>query len=258
MGNPNSSDSHLLCAQTDRLLTAFKERYRHSTLGALIKGIIHNFNGSLQVLSLQMELLQSNLLKEDEGVSPSIQTKISQCRQQMDRLKDMVEVLIQKGIHDEAESFQHIQLNDLLEEELALLHHNLFVKHHVRVVKSFSPKLPLLKGYYLDFSQGMINLMQNAVEAMETSPTRELQVATAVGDGQIRVTIQDTGCGITEEIRPHLFEPFYTNKGGKHYGLGLFMARDLLSPYGAAITYNSRQGETTFTVHFSIVGAQRH
>ncbi len=240
-------DNDILLSQNEKLFAAFLDRYRHSTLGLFIKGIIHNLNGSLQILSMQMELL----LKEGNGIGPSLNAKLEQCLEQMDKLKAMVEVLIQKGIHDDQEAPQPIHLNSLLEEELSLLHHNLFFKHQIKVEKSFSRPLPPLEGYYLDFSQGFSNLIQNAVEAMEESPTKELRVATFLRDDQIHVLIQDTGCGISEEIKPNLFKPFCTNKGGKHHGLGLFISRKILTPYGASFSFSSCAGKTTFSVRFS-------
>lgn len=245
-----SSGREDLLSQAEKLFLAFLDRYRYSTLGSFVRGIIHNLNGSLQILSMQMELLQGALLKEGDRTRPSLNSKMLQCQEQLDKLKVMVEVLLQKGIHDEQEASQPIHLNDLLEEELSLWHHNLFFKHHIKVVKSFSSPLPPLQGRYLDFSQGLSNLIQNAVEAMEEAPTKELLVATSVRDDQVHVTIRDTGCGISEEIKPHLFKPFCSNKGGKHHGLGLFISQELLTPYGASFSFFSRGGETTFSVRF--------
>ena len=247
-----SSGKQDLLSQAEKLFLAFLDRYRYSTLGSFVRGIIHNLNGSLQILSMQMELLQGALLKEGDRIRPSLNSKMLQCQEQLDKLKAMVEVLMQKGIHEEKEVSQPIYLNDLLEEELSLWHYNLFFKHHIKVVKSFSAHLPPLQGRYLDFSQGLSNLVQNAVEAMEEAPTKELFVATSVRDDQVHVTIRDTGCGISEEIKPSLFKPFCTNKGGKHQGLGLFISRELLTPYGASFSFFSRGGETTFSVRFPL------
>ena len=51
-------ENNILLSQNEKLFAAFLDRYRHSTLGLFIKGIIHNLNGSLQILSMQLELLQ--------------------------------------------------------------------------------------------------------------------------------------------------------------------------------------------------------
>jgi two-component system sensor kinase FixL len=247
-----SSGKQALLPQAEKLFSAFLDRYRYSTLGSFVRGIVHNLNGSLQILSMQMELLQGALLKEGDKMNPSLNVKMAQCQEQLDKLKAMVEVLMQKGIHDESESSQPIYLNDLLDEELSLWYHNLFFKHHIKVMKSFSPGLPPLRGHYLDFSQGLSNLIQNAVEAMEETPTKELFVATSSRDGRIQVMIRDTGRGISEEIKPHLFKPFCTSKGEKHHGLGLFISQELLTAYGASFSYSSRRGETTFSVQFPL------
>lgn len=252
MGSPSnfSTPKNSNHARRPKLIAAFIERYRYSALGELVKGIIHNLNGSLQILSMQIELLQRMLVREGEKIPPAIQGQVSQCLEQLEKFKELIEVLIEKGIHDEKDNPQLIQLNDLLEEELSLLHHNLFFKHQIKVEKILAPDLPFLKGYYVDFSQGLLNLIHNAVEAMGESSLKKLTLITEKKGNQVQVRIKDTGCGIPKKIKPHLFQPFFTSKAGKHQGLGLFIARELLTPYGASFSFSSQKGETTFAVHF--------
>ena len=238
--------------EPEKLLTAFIDRYRYSNLGTLVKGIIHNLNGSIQILSMQMELLQRMLTKEGKKIPPGVQNQMEQCLEQIDNFKAMVEILIQKGVHEDQDTPQLIQLNDLLEEELSLLKHNLFFKHQVRVQKLFSYSLPPLRGYHMDFSQGFFNLIQNAIEAMENSGRKELTLITEKKDDQIKVVIKDTGCGFSEDMKPNLFKPFFTTKGGKHPGLGLFVSREILSRYGASFVYSSQKGETLFEIRFPV------
>ena len=232
--------------EAQRLLSAFIDRYRYSSLGELLKGIIHNLNGSLQILSMQMELLQ-RMLAHEEG---KIQNQVEKCLGQIDKFKGMLDGLIQKGIRDEQDTPQPIFLNELLEEELSLFHHNLFFKHQVRVCKELASPLPALKGYYVDFSQGLSNLIQNALEAMEDSSSKELTLTTKVKGDLVLVAIKDTGCGIAEEMRDRLFQPFSSSKGGRHQGVGLYIAHRLLTPYGGSFQYSSRKGETTFEISF--------
>jgi signal transduction histidine kinase len=238
--------------ETEKVFSAFLERYRYSTLGSSVKGVVHNLNGSLQILSMQIELLQREGQREVNKLSPSAHAKMGQCLAQADQLKEMVAGLMRKGIRDEQEEPGPVDLNALLEEELSLLQYNLFCKHSIEVNNSPAPRLPLLKGYGPDFSQGLGNLIQNAIEAMEESPAKKLKIATTVREGKVQVAIGDSGCGIVEKIKPELFKPFCTTKGSRHYGLGLFTARRLLGPYGAAFAYSSRKGETLFTVQFPV------
>jgi signal transduction histidine kinase len=236
----------------EKFVAAYIQRYRHAGLGSLIEGIAHNLNGALQILSMRTELLQGALMKQGEMDIPTLHQKVGQCFEQIQRMKTMVEVLVQKGIHDDQDGPQRIDLNDLLEEELSLQKHNLFVKHEIVVRKDFASELPSLHGYYVDFSQGLSNLIQNAVEAMEESPQKELTVTTESRGHQINVRIRDTGCGLSEEAQPHLFRPFFTTKGEKHFGLGLFISKRILATYGASFRYHFQNGETTFWVNLPV------
>jgi len=247
---PKDPEDSSLPPYAQKLVAAFINRYHDSNLGALLKGVIHNLNGSLQILSMQMELLQ-RMLPQGE---PKLQRQMEKCLGQMDKFRGMLELLIQKGVHDEQDSPQALQLNEILEEELSILHHNLFFKHQVKVHKDLASSLPLLRGHYLGLSQGFSNLFQNALEAMEGSPQKELTIMTRVQGNLLRVSVKDTGCGVPEEIKPHLFQPFFTSKGGKHPGLGLYISRQLLSPYGAAFQVSSQPRETILEVSFPLSG----
>jgi signal transduction histidine kinase len=247
---PKYPEDPSLPPSAQKLLVAFINRYHYSNLGVLLKGVVHNLNGSLQILSMQMELLQRMLPREE----PKLQGQMEKCLGQIDKFRGMLELLIQKGVHDEQVSPQALQLNEILEEELSLLYHDLFFKHQVKVHKELASPLPLLRGHYLDLSQGFSNLIQNALEAMEGSEQKELTITTRTQGNSIRLSLKDTGCGIPEEIKPNLFQPFFTSKGGKHPGLGLYITRQLLSPFGATFQVSSQPGETILEVSFPVSG----
>jgi two-component system, NtrC family, sensor kinase len=233
--------------ETQRIVSAFIDHHRYATLGSLVKGIIHNLNGSLQILLMHMELLD-RMLEAKEKNPDQVHNKMEQCLRQVDKLKSIIEGLAVKAKHDEEDSPQVFNVNHLLEECLSLLHHNLFFKHNIKVKKVLSPRLPPLKGYYIDFHEGFLNLINNAIEAMEETPKRELTLVTKTDKSQVEVSIGDTGCGIGDQVKPYLFTPFFSTKGGKHNGLGLFIARELLTPYGASFSHTSGKGETIFSV----------
>jgi len=230
-------------------LAVLIEQSKASTIGSLTKGIVHNLNGSLQVLSMRMELLQRFLVQEKGNTGQAAREQVEQCLGQIDKFRRLIEGLMGKSIQDEEAGLESIRINDLLEESLALLHHHLFFKHQIKVMKKLSPTLPALKARYSDLSQGLWNILENAVEAMEKSPSKELTLTTSTDGNQIRIAVQDTGCGISEKIKDTLFQPFITTKTGKHPGLGLFIARQLLRPYGASFAFSSREGETVLAVY---------
>jgi two-component system, NtrC family, sensor kinase len=236
----------------EKLLAAFLDGYGDFRLGSLIRGIVHNLNGSLQILSMQMEILQ-RMLQKEEAISPAIREKTDRCIAQVEQFGQAVQVLMRRALEREEELSPKINLNEILDAELAMAHHDLFFKHQVRVERALSPSLPPLKGKRHEVSQAIGNLIQNAIEAMENSPRKELKICTMAGVNSAEVLIQDTGCGLDPEMRSRLFQPFFSTKGGRHRGLGLYVARYLLEPYRADFTYTFQSDRTVLRMVFPVL-----
>jgi len=103
----------------------------------------------------------------------------------------------------------------------------------------------------------LLNLMRNAVEAMEQSPRRELVVSTASGkDGVVTISVADTGHGIAEETRSQLFQPFFTTK--RHgMGVGLSISRTIIEAHGGNIWVEANPtGGTIFRFTLRAVGRE--
>jgi two-component system NtrC family sensor kinase len=110
----------------------------------------------------------------------------------------------------------------------------------------FTPaqELPLVQGNADQLRQVFLNLVLNAIEAMPNGGT--LTVRTEAGPSVVLIEIQDTGVGIPDDIRPHLFEPFFTNKPNGT-GLGLSISAHIVTQHGGHIDVESAPGQgTTF------------
>jgi len=239
--------------------------YRHSGCGRLCRGLAHRMNTPLQVLSFQLELLEHKSLEEQE-LLPEVRSpagvklqalhryrlqKVRQFRRELADLQELVRNIVLQGGHEDAEDRLHLNLNELYRRELDLYQAQPFFKHRVEKQFIFEEDLPPVYGHYIDFSQSFRNILVNALEAMEGAAQCRLTVMTTIEDGRRLLHVGDTGGGIPPEIRPRIFEPFFTTKGDldqDHAGLGLFMARRLLAPYGGEIRVNSVPGETWVTV----------
>jgi signal transduction histidine kinase len=97
-------------------------------------------------------------------------------------------------------------------------------------------------------SQVMINLIMNALHAMENGGT--LQVGLEPERDRIKLTVSDTGQGIPKDVLPKIFEPFFTTKEfGKGTGLGLTVVKGIIEEHQGTITVESEEGKgTRFTV----------
>jgi two-component system sensor kinase FixL len=109
----------------------------------------------------------------------------------------------------------------------------------------FAPDAALVLVDRVQIQQVLINLMRNAVEAMEESPERVLSVSTALdGPDTVRVTVRDTGAGIAPEVRAHLFEAFNSSKPAG-MGLGLSICRTIVEAHGGRIEALDAEGGGT-------------
>jgi signal transduction histidine kinase len=103
--------------------------------------------------------------------------------------------------------------------------------------------------------QVLVNLVENAAEALDGSPRRELSVQVAAANGTARLRVSDTGPGVPEDAMARLFEPFFSLKANGT-GLGLAIAKRTLEAHGGRITAAIRpQGGMTFEVDLPLAGA---
>jgi two-component system sensor kinase FixL len=114
-----------------------------------------------------------------------------------------------------------------------------------------SPEVHLVLADKVQIQQVVLNLMRNAIDAMEDSPRRELVVAARpLPDSVVDVSVSDTGPGIAPEIADNLFQPFMTTKA-TGMGVGLSISRTIVEAHGGRIWAEARNGGGT-TFHFTL------
>ncbi|MGA8652703.1 MAG: PAS domain S-box protein [Xanthobacteraceae bacterium] len=105
----------------------------------------------------------------------------------------------------------------------------------VRVRFEFDPRADFVLADKVQIQQVLLNLMRNAIEAMEESERRELVVSTALApDNMVEIRVADTGAGISPEISAQLFQPFITTKR-QGMGVGLSISRTIVEAHGGSI-----------------------
>jgi signal transduction histidine kinase len=126
---------------------------------------------------------------------------------------------------------------------------------NARVQRDLSPDLPTVMADRDLLARAVGNLVANAFEAMGDDGTLRLRTAAAAGG--VRIEVQDTGPGLTDEQRTRLFTPYYTTKAGGT-GLGLAIVQGIVSDHGGRVEVASTAGSgTTFTILLPSLGPVR-
>jgi PAS domain S-box-containing protein len=217
----------------ERMELELLNEQRLAAIGLLVSGVAHNINTPLTGIygAAQLIKMKHPDVEDIDGVIT-----------QVDRINGIIRNLMWKSRQEQDQSFQELDLNQLLIEELRFLEADLDFKHNVDRRFEFGDTVPTIMGRYSDFSMSVMNVVRNALDAMHGRKDRVLSVSTEVRDGDVRITVKDNGCGIPPEERPKIFVPFYTTKplvGPEKSeqptgtGLGLSTVQKLLAPYGA-------------------------
>jgi signal transduction histidine kinase len=249
------------------LLRKLAENYYGACLVQVIEGIVHNLNAPLQILYIRSEQLeqsleqlkvavQSKALTEVEGLANRMEERIISISRSLEDLNNQLGHLTSDSIVERYSEIGNIKINKVIEDCLFLLNANMFFKHNVKKTFKLDDDLPVLRGRKTDFSIIILNLIQNALEAMVDAQDKHLTVEASCQEGKVIIRIQDTGCGIPEQDREHIHEAFFTTKKGpgrepkldEHAGLGLSLVSLLLEDYNGTIECESIPGRTTFIV----------
>jgi len=211
-----------------------------ATIGQMAAGIAHELNTPLTYIMGNLELLEA------QPASAAQKEMLASIAVGAERITSLAQRLLAFSRPAQEEPVD-VAVNEVVERSLELCHYQI-LKGGVVLRKELSEALPRVKGVPNQLEMAFINLVINAVHAMEGGGT--LRVATAARDGQVEITVADSGQGIAPEIQPTIFEPFFSTKPeGKGTGLGLSTVLMIVERHKGRIDFTSAPGAgTTFRV----------
>jgi signal transduction histidine kinase/CheY-like chemotaxis protein len=223
------------------------ERLR--ALGEMAAGVAHDFNNLLAVVMLRTDLLLAR------GQAPTVAESLTLIRQAAQDGAQTVRRIQEFTRTRSTRPFGQVDMYRVLHEVVELARprwrdqaQSRGVTYDVRVEGG---KVPLVAGTAEELREALLNLLNNALEAMPAGGTFTFSAA-AEGD-RVVIRAADGGCGMSEETRRRVFEPFFTTKGAQGNGLGLAVVWGIMARHGGEITVDSVLGQgTTFTIRLPV------
>lgn len=234
------------------------QSHKLEAIGQLAGGIAHDFNNSLQVIIGFCELARFKV----KGNAGSVE--LEKIYESGKRAQNLVAQLLAFSRQQQLESLP-LDLNVAIEESLRLV--NRLIGEHI--VLNFVPATSpvVISGDRTQIEQVVLNLCINARDAIHDNGTLSVKIAEtrlseefcarspwAEPGSYARMTVQDTGSGMTAEIREKIFDPFFTTKEeGKGTGLGLSSVLGIVQQHGGLIELESEPGKgTAVSVYFPL------
>jgi two-component system sensor kinase FixL len=220
---------------------------RLSTMGQMASAIAHELNQPLTAIGNYAGALGRVLAVESGDVNVDrVRDVVERIRQQTNRAGEVIRRL-RDHVAKRSTARQREDVNAVVREAVEL---GLIGTRHlgVQTTMRFDEAAGTALLDRIQIGQVVINLVRNAVEAMESSEHRELIVSTCPTGGAVEIAVTDSGQGIAPEIAGRLFEPFVTSKPSG-LGLGLSICRELIEAHGGQLSASpGARGGMTFTI----------
>jgi PAS domain S-box-containing protein len=245
---------------------------RLASIGVLAAGVAHEINNPNNAIQFNASLVSrawkdvAPILREyyeEHGdfalgglpfseARESFNRLLSEITANSDRIRRIVQNLKYMARQDAGDRNESVDIQQILEATVMILH-NQIQKHTDDFTLEVSEGLPLVQGNSQQIEQVFLNTILNALQALsDRSKGVHVRAEFAADENEIRITIRDEGCGISERDLGRLTEPFFTTRtdtGGT--GLGLSICRSIIEKHGGTIGFASRLGEgTTVTITF--------
>jgi signal transduction histidine kinase len=215
---------------------------RLAALGKITGTIAHELGTPLNsVLGYAQLLAQDNLPEGARRRTKIIETQIQ-------RMVDIINNHLART-RGQARTQHPVNVNELVVGTIESLR-PVFQQHRVHINTALADSLPLVRGDEVSLQRVLINLLDNAVDAMEdggrVTVTTRWDIPRGAKQEGVIIEITDTGVGISPELLPKIFEFFVTTKApGKGTGLGLPVCQEIIKGHGGTIEISSQVGNGT-------------
>jgi len=214
-----------------------------AALGKLSAGIAHEIRNPLTSIKI---LIHS--LVDEKATDSSREKDLAVIESEIERVNQIIKQFLDFA-RPRPPSLELLDVQKVLEETIALLIYEIEARA-ILLEKQYAPKLPPLPMDREQMKQVFLNLLLNAIQAMNQSGKLKVSIAYRhslpgiQGGPSVEISFQDSGKGIPEELKTRIFEPFFSTKE-EGVGLGLPIAQRIIKEHGGEIRLESSLGEGT-------------
>ena len=238
------------------------QQQRLQLIGTMTSGIAHEFNNLLTPIMGYSGLMLSGMTPEDENYDD-----VKEIYSAAEKAKEIINQISQFSRKNAQQMMEPVHVAEVTDRALVIT--EAAKPKNITLERSISPDRDLCQGNEIQIYQIIINLCNNAMQAMKEDGGTLTVTAAAVQAGErhdeyfrgrpeqwfYRISVRDTGCGMTQEEIDQIFIPFYTTKRpGEGTGLGLAIVQRLVDAHSGHICVHSQIGKgSEFVVYFPVL-----
>ena len=235
-------------AEERALAVRLQEADKLAAVGTLAATVVHEVNNPLASITMLAEMLKTTPLTASQR--EDVDGIIKEARRTAQVVRDLLRVSHPREARHDA-----ISLSQVASGALTVLR-PLLREHRVSIQAELPDDLPTIRGFASRLEHIVLNLVINAVQAMEGRSGPRIVRLTSGGDvTQVWLCVEDNGPGFAPGVAERIFERFFTTKPvGKGTGLGLWIAREIITEHGGTLTADNRpEGGARFLLRFPLI-----
>jgi|WetSurMetagenome_2_1015567.scaffolds.fasta_scaffold00708_4 PAS domain S-box-containing protein len=238
----NQRLEELVKERTEELETAQSqliETEKMASLGILTAGVAHEINNPLNYIFNGAMAIESHIKEKCPDQIEELKPLFGAINSGIDRTAEIVKSL-NKYSRKEEKAFHDCDVHGIIDNCLTMLDNQ--YKDKIEIVKDYTANLPLVPGREGKLHQVFLNVLINAIQAIDGKG--RIGIRTSVENNMVTIRISGTGHGIPAKNLKNIFDPFFTTKDpGKGTGLGLSITQKIIQEHSGTIICKSKMGE---------------
>jgi two-component system sensor histidine kinase HydH len=227
---------------------AVQEKQR--LLSRLLARLAHEIRNPLSSLDIHVQLLEEDLVQAPPQVRDKAASRFEIIHGELHRLETIVKHFLSLA-GPSALDLQPVEVKTIIGHVCELLRPEAAARS-IEIVMKLPKTLPRVTADPGQLTQALVNLVINAIQAVERNGRVEVSAATDETGEILFIAVYDTGPGISAEKQPAIFEPFFTTKT-EGSGLGLWIVQQIITAHGGVVgVANASGGGAVFTVHLPL------